>query len=86
MCFVLERCPFQCIYLSLLDITMEMETTPMIRVGDSWSVEVKLKNTTSDSLNVKLVVGGEILRYDGVAKAKLESHEKSIFLKGFESK
>jgi len=68
------------------DITMELvPTTPFIRIGDSWTVEVRIKNTTSDSVNVKLVVGGELVGYTGADKAKLESHEKSIFLKGFET-
>ena len=74
-------------YKLSLDITMELvPTTPFIRIGDSWTVEVRIKNTTSDSVNVKLVVGGELVGYTGADKAKLESHEKSIFLKGFESK
>ncbi|XP_065066224.1 coagulation factor XIII A chain-like [Rhopilema esculentum] len=54
--------------------TLEMKARPQesnIEIGDDINVDVFLKNTGEQDLTLKLIVGGNIVRYNGVSKGEL---------------
>lgn len=65
-----------------LDITLEIDANSDVRIGDNMSVTIKVVNTSREDLNVNLVVGGQIVRYDGVSKVRLEKHQEKIIVRG----
>ena len=54
--------------------TLEMKARPqdsIIEIGNDINVDVYLKNTGEQDLTLKLIVGGNIVRYNGVSKGEL---------------
>ena len=53
-----------------------------IKAGDDAVLDVLLKNTCSQERNITLIVGGQVISYNGSNLAKLELHPENDRLGG----
>lgn len=63
------------------DVEMEMIVGDSVVVGQDIKVMFKMKNTANEDLRATLAFTGQIVRYDGVAKAKLQKYKERVDLK-----
>ena len=56
--------------------------TDYIKAGDDAVLDVLLKNTCSQERNITLIVGGQVISYNGSNLAKLELHPENDRLGG----
>ena len=67
----------------LLDVELDIvPNTDYIQVGDDAVLDVLLKNTCSQERNITLIVGGQVISYNGSNLAKLELHPENDRLGG----
>jgi len=64
---------------------IELEVVPLkqhVHVGSDITIDIKLKNVCNEDKEVSVMVGGQVIRYDGVAQAELEMHVEETTIEG----
>ena len=67
----------------LPDVELDIiPNTDYIKAGDDAVLDVLFKNTCSQERNITLIVGGQVISYNGSNLAKLELHPENDRLGG----
>ena len=63
---------------------LEMKVKPdkIVEVGNDIHMNINVKNTSSNDVEVNLVMAGSIVRYNGISKGSLEKIKKKVTVKG----